>query len=163
MSDARSDQPGQPYTQPGQPYTQPGQPYAQPGQPYAQPGQPYGSGPYAPHDGGAPYSPPPARTSESLGRLALILAACAVGGGLLLQMLVQLLYPTIGYELVGQASSLLGFVVFAGAAAGLVLGIAALRRPGRHLLAAIAIGVAGNTLVGSIGSFLSSAFYNLGF
>lgn len=153
-------QPGQPYAQPGQPYAQPGHP-GQPGQPYAQPysqpGQPYASAPSAPSAASAP------TVGNPLGRLAFLVTVLAVGVGLVGQFILQLLYASIGFQVLSGVSSILEFLVFVGAAAGLVLGIAALRRPAPHLLAAIAIGIAGNTLAGSVVSLLSSALYNFGY
>ncbi|WP_218054097.1 hypothetical protein [Microbacterium sp. 3J1] len=180
MSDTPQPAPGQPYAQPGQPYTQPGQPYgAQPGQPYGaqpghpygaqpgQPGQPYGAQPGQPYGAQpgtyGPASPAPVSAGNPVGRTAFLVTVIAVGVGLVGQFLLQLLYASIGFQALSGVSSILEFLVFVGAAAGLVLGIAALRRPAPHLLAAIAIGIAGSTLAGTLVSVLSSAVYNLGF
>ena len=150
-------QSGQPYAQPGQPYAQPGQPYAQPGQPYTQPGQPYGvaAPPHAPGQG--------APRSGGLGRTALIVAASAVAIGLLWQLVTPFLYASVGFGVVELLSNLMNLVVLAGAGAGLLLGIIALRRPAPHLLAAIAIGVGGSTVIGTLVAWVSNVFYYLGF
>lgn len=146
-----------PPQQPGQPYAQPGQPYAQPGQPYAQPGQPYGvtASPYAPGQGAPP--------SGGLGRTALIVAASAVAIGLLWQIVTPFLYASVGFGVVELLSNLMNLVVVAGAGTGLVLGIIALRRPAPHLLAAIAIGVGGSAVIGTLVAWVSNVFYYLGF
>ncbi|MFJ4999165.1 hypothetical protein ACIP5T_13495 [Microbacterium sp. NPDC088619] len=150
-------QPGQPYAQTGQPYTYPGQPHAQPGQPYGQPGQPYGvatppspSGQTAPRPG-------------SLGLTALIVAVSAAVMGLFFQIVTPFMYMSVGYQFVELLSNLVNLIVLAGAGAGLVLGLIAVRRPAPHLLAAIAIGVGGSTVVGTLISWVSNLFYYFGF
>ncbi|WP_082508760.1 hypothetical protein [Microbacterium sp. Leaf161] len=169
-------QPGQPYTHPGQPYTHPGQPYAQPyaqpAQPYAQPGQPYThpGQPYArpgQPDGvaAAPYAPGPAtaRRSGGLGRTALVIAVSAVAIGLLWQLVTPFMYASVGFGVVDLLSNVVNLVVMAGAGVALVLGIIALRRPAPHLLPAIAIGVGGSTVVGTLVAWVSNVFYYFGF
>ncbi len=173
MSDSPQHQPGQPYAQPGQPYAQPGQPYAQPGQPYAQPaqpGQPYAQPgqPYAqpgqPY-GQAPGMPPATVTPVSgatVGRIAFLVTVISVGPGLLLQLAMPFLYASTGMGGVDTLPSLVNFAMFAGSVVGLVLGLTALRRSGPHLLAAIAIGIAGSTILGTLASGLTSLVYNFG-
>lgn len=148
--------PGQPHSQPGQPHSQPGQPYSQPGQPYIQPGQPYGAPaqPYAPGQSGRP---------GTLGRTAFLVAVVGVAIGLLFQLVTPLLYMSIGFGVVDFLSNLVNLLVLAVAATGLVLGIIALRRPAPHLLAAIAVGVAGSTVVGTLVSWVSNVFYYFGY
>ncbi|WP_447913918.1 hypothetical protein [Microbacterium phyllosphaerae] len=149
-------QPGQPYSQPGQPHTQPGQPYSQPGQPHTQPGQPYG----APAQ---PYTPARSGRPGALGRTAFLVAVVGVAIGLLFQLVTPLLYMSIGFGVVDFLSNLVNLLVLAVAATGLVLGIIALRRPAPHLLAAIAVGVAGSTVVGTLVSWVSNVFYYFGY
>ena len=149
-------QPGQPYSQPGQPYSQPGQPYSQPGQPHTQPGQPYG----APAQ---PNAPGGAARPGALGRTAFLVAAVGVAIGLLFQLVTPFLYMSIGFGVVDVFSNLVNLLVLALAATGLVLGLTALRRPAPHLLAAIAIGLAGSTVVGTLVSWVSNLFYYFGF
>ena len=144
---------GRPYTQPGQPYAQPGQPYAQPGQPaqpYGVATPPYASGQTAPRPG-------------SLGRTALIVAVSAAAVGLFFQIVTPFMYMSVGYQFVDLLSNLVNLIVLAGAGAGLVLGLIALRRPAPHLLAAIAIGVGGSAVVGTLVSWVSNLFYYFGF
>ncbi|MER7447143.1 hypothetical protein [Microbacterium sp. NPDC097977] len=152
-------QPGQPYTQPGQPYAQPGQPYAQPGQPYAQPGQPYRTSAAS----GTPYGASSSAAGNPLGRLAFVVTVVSVAVGLVWQLLLPMLYASVGFGVMGALQSVPSFLVLVGAATGLVLGITALRRPAPHLLAAIAVGIAANTVIGTVVSFIASLFYSLGF
>lgn len=146
-----------PHPHPGQPYAQhpaqPGQPYA----PYAQPGQPSGvaTPPYAPGHA--------APRQGGLGRTALIVAVSAVAVGLFFQIVTPFMFMSVGYQFVDLLSNLVNFIVMLGAGAGLVLGIMALRRPAPHLLAAIAIGVGGSTVIGTLISWVSNVFYYFGF
>lgn len=169
-------QPGQPYSQPAQPqpqpqpqYSQPGQPYSQPGQPYAQgapaPGQPYGSAPGQPYASATPPYAQGASTARpgSLGRTAFLVAAISVAFGLVVQLVTPFFYASIGFGAVTLVSNLVNLVVLAGAAAGLWLGILALRRPAPHLPAAIAVGLAGSTLVGVLTSWIANLFSYVGF
>ncbi|MEV7610532.1 hypothetical protein AB0N61_13710 [Microbacterium sp. NPDC089320] len=150
-------QPGQPHAQPGQPHAQPGQPYAQPGQPHAQPGQPYGVTT-------PPYSPgPTAPRAGGLGRTAFVVAVSGAAVGLFFQIITPFLYMSIGYQFVDLLGNLVNLIVLAVAGTGLALGLIALRRPAPHLLAAIAIGVGGSTVVGTLISWVSSLFYYFGF
>lgn len=151
-------QPGQPYSQPGQPYSQPGQPYAQPGQPYAQPGQPYGS-PAA----GVPQGTTGSGARGNLGRTAFIVALLAVAADLFVLLITPFLYSSVGYDAVEVVSNLILVVVLIAAVAGLVLGLIALRRPAPHLLAAIAVGLAGSTVATVLVSWMSSLMYYIGF
>ena len=160
-------QPGQPYSQPGQsqpeqpysqPYSQPGQPYSQPGQPYAQPGQPYGS-PAA----GVPQGTTGPGARGNLGRTAFIVALLAVAADLFVLLITPFLYSSVGYDAVEVVSNLILVVVLIAAVAGLVLGLIALRRPAPHLLAAIAVGLAGSTVATVLVSWMSSLMYYIGF
>ncbi|WP_144874996.1 hypothetical protein [Microbacterium sp. 1.5R] len=145
---------GQPYqNQPhqGQPYQNqpyPNQPYANqsyPNQPY--PGQAHAAAPETPRASGS-----------ALGRIAFIAALVALGIRLLSTMLAPLLYTGDYYGVLSGINSVLGFIVFLGNAGALAVGIIALRRSGPHLLAAIAVGLAGASLVGYLATVLSSAF-----
>lgn len=153
-----SSHPGQPYAQPGQPYSQPGQPYSQPGQPYAQPGQPYGS-PAA----GVPQGTTGPGARGNLGRTAFIVALLAVAADLFVLLITPFLYSSVGYDAVEVVSNLILVVVLIAAVAGLVLGLIALRRPAPHLLAAIAVGLAGSTVATVLVSWMSSLMYYIGF
>lgn len=84
----------------------------------------------------------------------------SVGLGLLLQVAMPFLYASVGMGGVDLLPSLVNFAVFAGAVVGLILGLTALRRSGPPLLAAIAIGIAGSTILGTLASGLTSVLYN---
>lgn len=127
-----------------QPYTQPGQPYEVAAPPY-----PHRPGQGAPRTGG-------------LGRTALIVGVSAGAIGLLWQLVIPFLYASIGFGVVELLSNLVNLVVVAGAGAGLLLGLIALRRPAPHLLAAIAIGVGGGTAIGTLVAWVSNVFYYFG-
>nr|WP_314844447.1 hypothetical protein [uncultured Microbacterium sp.] len=154
-------QPANPQQQPYPPQQHP----TQPGQPYGAPGQPYGADapPYARSAAGAAPASGAAATGNSLGTVALLVSAVAVGIGLVFRVLSQFLYASVGFDVVEILSNVLSFVVFLGSAAGLVLGLMALRRPAPHLLAAIAVGVAGSAVASTLAGALSGVFYSLGF
>ena len=145
-------EPGQPYAQPGQPYAQPGQPYAQPGQPYAQPGQPYRTSAAS----GTPYGASSGAAGNPLGRLAFVVTVVSVAVGLVWQLLLPMLYASVGFGVMGTLQSVPSFLVLVGAAIGLVLGITALRRPAPHLLAPLAGGIAAHTVIGTVVSVVAS-------
>ncbi|MDN3445936.1 hypothetical protein [Microbacterium sp. APC 3901] len=126
------------------------QPYTQPGQPNGVAAPPYGPGAGAPRSAG-------------LGRTALIVGVSAGAIGLLWQLVTPFLYASVGFGVVDLLSNLVNLVVVAGAGAGLLLGLIALRRPAPHLLAAIAIGVGGGTVIGTLVAWVSNVFYYLGF
>lgn len=155
--------PSQPYGAPSQPYGTPGQPYAQPGQPYAQPGQPYGAPgqPYA--QPGQQHAPSQTARSGALGRLAFLLAVVGAGMALIFQLLTPLMYMSMGFGIVDFLSNLVNLVVLGLAAIGLVLGIIAVQRPAPRLLAAIAVGVAGSTVVGSSVAWVTSVSHYFGY
>lgn len=131
-----------------------------------------GQPPHSPQQPGPPYglaTPPSAQgqatapRSAGLGRTALVVAGSAVSIGLLWQLVTPFLYASVGVGAVELLSNLVSLVVMAGAGAALVLGIIALRRPASHLLAAIAIGVGGSTVIGTLVAWASSAFFYFGF
>ena len=79
-----------------------------------------------------------------------------------MQLILPFFYASVGFSLVDVLSNLVNLVVLVGAAAGSVLGILALRRPAPHLLAAIAIGVGGSTVIGTIVAWVANLFYFIG-
>jgi hypothetical protein len=83
--------------------------------------------------------------------------------GLLWQLVTPFMYASVGFGVIDVLSNLVNLVVVAGAGVALVLGIVALRRPAPHLLAAIAIGVGGSTVIGTLVAWVSNVFYYFGF
>ncbi|KQQ67299.1 hypothetical protein ASF63_08865 [Microbacterium sp. Leaf320] len=73
------------------------------------------------------------------------------------------MYMSMGFGIVDFLSNLVNLVVLAMATIGLVIGIIAVQRPAPRLLAAIAIGLAGSTIVGSLVAWVSSVFHYFGY
>jgi len=148
------------------------------GQPQAQPyGQAAPQGGY-PHPGAASYaaaqqpaygaSPAPARaagSSNTLARVAFIIALAVAAIGALQVLIQPFLLSSIGYYSgygdggYGIFTLLFGVVTFLASAAALVLGLIAVRRPGGQVFAGVAIGVGGVQLLGIILGWISSLFY----
>jgi hypothetical protein len=148
------------------------------GQPQAQPyGQAAPQGAY-PHPGAAPYaatqqpaygaSPAPARaagSSNTLARVAFIIALAVAAIGALQVLIQPFLLSSIGYYSgygdggYGIFTLLFGVVTFLASAAALVLGLIAVRRPGGQVFAGVAIGVGGVQLLGIVLGWISSLFY----
>lgn len=139
-----------------QPGAQPaGQPQGYPPQGQHYQGQPYQGQPY--QGQGYPAAPPTPRASGgALGRIAFIVALVALGIRLLSSLLTPLLYSGDYYGAMMGFTGVINFLVFLGNAGALAVGIVALRRSGPHLLAAIAIGLAGAAFVGYLATALSS-------
>ncbi len=149
---------------------------------YSQPqAQPYGQaapqGAY-PHPGAASYaatqqpaygaSPAPALaagSSNTLARVAFIIALAVAAIGALQVLIQPFLLSSIGYYSgygdggYGIFTLLFGVVTFLASAAALVLGLIAVRRPGGQVFAGVAIGVGGVQLLGIILGWISSLFY----
>ncbi|WP_336641608.1 hypothetical protein [Microbacterium sp. USHLN272] len=148
------------------------------GQQQAQPyGQAAPQGAY-PHPGAASYaatqqpaygaSPAPARaagSSNTLARVAFIIALAVAAIGALQVLIQPFLLSSIGYYSgygdggYGIFTLLFGVVTFLASAAALVLGLIAVRRPGGQVFAGVAIGVGGVQLLGIILGWISSLFY----
>lgn len=149
-----------------QPGAQPaGQPQGYPPQGQQYQGQPYqGYPPQGRHHQGQPYQgqgypaapPTPRASGGALGRIAFIVALVALGIRLLSSLLTPLLYSGDYYGAMMGFTGVINFLVFLGNAGALAVGIVALRRSGPHLLAAIAIGLAGAAFVGYLATALSS-------
>lgn len=124
-------------------YPQPG--YPQVGQP--QPGYPaYGT-------------PAPAAPGNPLGRAAFLIALITFGIGLLGTVAVPLLYSTTGYGAIEIITGASGLITLLGYGTALVLGIVGLRRPAPHVLAGIAIGIAGSGVVGTAVAWIATFLY----
>ena len=124
-------------------YPQPG--YPQVGQ--AQPGYPaYGT-------------PASAAPGNPLGRAAFLIALITFGIGLLGTVAGPLLYFTTGFGAIEIISGASGLITLLGYGTALVLGIIALRRAAPHLLAGIAIGIAGSGVVGTAVAWIATFLY----
>ncbi|MCT1477263.1 hypothetical protein M3C17_04270, partial [Microbacterium sp. p3-SID336] len=129
-----------------------------PGAPYsaATPGSAYPMTPQAAF-GSAPAAP---RTGNTLGRVAFIVALVTLALDVLLMLVRPFVYMSDQvYTVIGLVEGGFGVVSFIGYAAALILGIIAARRAAPHLLAGIAIGVAGAGLVSLVFAWLSTTFY----
>lgn len=113
------------------------QPYGQPNRPASGPGNP-------------------------LARTAFIIALAVAAVDALRLVLQPFVLTSFGYAAggFGVYSFFFTVIVFLGSAAAVVLGVIALRRPGGHVFAGIAIGVGGVQLIGIVLSWISSLFYN---
>ncbi|MFF7293975.1 hypothetical protein ACFY9N_15720 [Microbacterium sp. NPDC008134] len=154
----------------GQPQAQPQpQPYGQqtPQQSaYAHPGAaPYASTQQQPAYGAAPATTRPAGSTNTLARVAFIIALAVAAIGALQVLIQPFLLSSIGYYSTygdggyGVFTLLFGIVSFLASAAALVLGLIAVRRPGGQVFAGIAIGVGGVQLLGIVLGWISSLFY----
>lgn len=137
------------------------------------PGQPYGAPPQYPTSAGGPPHPltPPYPTSpvyagltepgNPLGRIALLIAAITAGIGSLSGLIYPFLITRGGYGIVSVLSGVVALVVLIAGAVALVLGIIALRRPEPRLAAAIAVGIAGATVVAHLSGWAVNLAYTL--
>lgn len=153
--------PAQPYgtPPPNQPYPAP-QPY--PAQQY--PGQQYPGQSYAgqPHPGPQYPAPTPSTSGASLGRVAFIVGLVTLGIELLrilsFPFLLRGVYDSFAIGLVSSVGS--GIVLIA-AVAAIVLGVIAVRRADRPILAGIAVGIGASALAGILISWLADVFFSL--
>ncbi len=152
-------EPSQPPVPPYAPQPGPAQPPA--AQPYGSPpaAQPYGSPPAA-QPYGSP-APRPAGAGNGLGRTALLVAVITMAVTLLMSLMLPLVYRAADFDgmLLEMYSGAMGLIGIAGSVVALILGILALRRPGSPLLAGIAIGIAGSSILGTVISWMSSLFF----
>jgi len=135
--------PAQGYAAPGQGYTGPPQGYAAPNQAYAAPGQGYGRQPGS-GDG------------RGLGIVAIVVGIVPVLIGGIQPFVLQAIYRSGGItavELISFGGSLLSLLL---AAAAILLGAFAARRPGSTLLGGIGIGLGVGTVISVLLSFLAS-------
>lgn len=137
---------------------------SEPQQPSAQPyppASPYGAPQATPH--GALQQGPPSHgapaAANPLGRTAFLVAVATAGLGLLFSMITPFLYTSGNYDVADSLGAVIGILLLLGGIAGSVLAILALRRPAPHLLAAIALGIAGSLVVGRVLTWMSSLLY----
>lgn len=98
-------------------------------------------------------------TGNPLGRTAFLIAVAAAGLNLLMSLIFPFLFRSGAYDVAGALSTVVGIITLLGSVGAVVLSILALRRPAPHLLAAIALGVAGVGVVGQLAGFASPLFY----
>jgi hypothetical protein len=128
---------------------------------YAAPQPPYGQQPNTPQPYGQ-QARPASGPQNSLARTAFIIALVVAAVGALQILMQPFVFSSFSYDAssYGVFSFLFAVIIFLGSAAALVLGLIALRRPGGHALAGIAIGVGGIQLIGVMLGWMSSLFYN---
>lgn len=132
---------------------QPPQAYAQPQPVYAQPAQRGYAQPV--------YSPPAVGPTDSNapGKIGFIIGLVGLSLSLLLNVIIQIMIRSQGYELINLISGVMSVIIFLAAAAALVFGIIGLRRVGApHALAGIATGLGGAGVVGTGFNFILNAF-----
>ncbi|CAH0185762.1 hypothetical protein SRABI76_01646 [Microbacterium oxydans] len=117
--------------------------------------------PAAQHPGATRAAP---RQGNVLGRVAFIVALVTLAIGMLFSLARPLIYSVAQYtaSAIGGLEALVGVVPLIGAVVALVLGLVALRRPAPHLLAGIAIGIAGSHILSAMAGWagaLLSRFY----
>lgn len=124
----------------------------------------YGSA-QQPAYGAGPAPTRPAGSSNTLARVAFIIALAVAAIGALQVLIQPFLLSSIGYYSgygdggYGIFTLLFGVVTFLASAAALVLGLIAVRRPGSQVFAGVAIGVGGVQLLGIVLAWISSLFY----
>lgn len=152
---------GHPSPQPWQPQGQPlggsGQPHGGPGQPYGQPTQP------AAYPGASAPAAAPAPAGGALGRVAFILALVSLAVGVLVALSLPVLIRGVEFSapLYGAVSAVGNGLVLIVAIAALILGIVSVRRPGQHVLAGIAIGIAASEILGILVAWVSNLVLTL--
>lgn len=123
---------------------------------------PYGAPQYGAPQHGAPaatYGAP--ASGNTLGRTAFIVAVATAGIGILFSVITPFLYTSGNYDVADSLGTVIGILVLLGGIAAAVLSILALRRPAPHLLAAIALGIAGSVVVGRVITWFASLLYYL--
>ncbi|MBO9625727.1 MAG: hypothetical protein J7484_05055 [Microbacterium sp.] len=107
-----------------------------------------------------PYGP--TASGDTLGRTAFLIAIIAVGIGFLWSLATPFVIRSGNYDVVESVSNVSSILLVLAGAAALVTAIIALRRPAPHLMAAIAVGLAGSTLAGRLVSWLVGLVYLIG-
>jgi len=129
---------------------------SEPQQPSAHPyGTPTPPPAYAP---AAAYGAP---AGNPLGRTAFFIAVAAAALGILFSMITPFLYTSGNYDIAESLRIVINILVLIGGIAAGALSIVALRRPAPHLLAAIALGIAGSLVIGRALSWAASLLYYL--
>lgn len=142
------------------PYASPSGAAYPPGVPSQPSAEPYGAPPSA-QTYPVPAAGPGTGGGNSLGRAAFIVAVLTMAATLLMSLMLPLVYRSADFDgvVLELYSGAMGLVGLAGSVVALILGIVALRRPGSPLLAGIAIGIAGSSILGTLVSWISSLFF----
>lgn len=143
-----------------EPQQHPAQPYGTP--PPKQP-QPVGQQHPAQQHPGTQYpAPAPSASGSSLGRVAFVVGLVTLGIELLrilsFPFILRGMYDSFAVGIVTSVSS--GIVLIA-AVAAIVLGVIAIRRADRTILAGIAVGIGASALAGILISWLANVFFSL--
>lgn len=141
--------------------SEPQQPSAQPYPPASPYGSPQGTPQYGTPPQGGPQYGAPAAPGNPLGRTAFLVAVVTGAVGILFSVITPFLYSSGNYDVADSLGTVIGILVLIGGIAAGVLSILALRRPAPHLLAAIALGIAGSVVVGRVITWMASLLYYL--
>ena len=115
--------------------------------------------PYPPTGGAVPYPAAApgasARNGNPLGRVAFIIAVATFVISFIPTFARPFFYSmSYGFDTGLLIDNVIGVIAFLAYAVALVLGVVAARRPAPHLLAGIAIGVAGTGVLGYVSAFV---------
>ena len=115
--------------------------------------------PYPPTGGAVPYPATApgasARNGNPLGRVAFIIAVATFVISFIPTFARPFFYSmSYGFDTGLLIDNVIGVIAFIAYAVALVLGVIAARRPAPHLLAGIAIGVAGTGVLGFVSAFV---------
>ncbi len=150
----------EPQQHPAQPYGTPPPNQSYPAQQYS--GQQYPGPQYPGQQHPGPQYPAPAPSAASLGRVAFVVGLVTLG----IELLRILSFPFIlrgVYDsfAVGLVTSVGSGIVLIAAVAAIVLGLIAIRRADRTILAGIAVGIGASALAGILISWLADVFFSL--
>lgn len=121
----------------------------------------YGTPQYGAPQGTPQYGAAAPAYGNPLGRTAFLVAVGAGVIGILFSVITPFLYSSGNYDVADSLGTVIGILVLLGGIAAGVLSIIALRRPAPHLLAAIALGIAGSVVIGRVFTWIASLLYYL--
>ncbi|WP_300266627.1 hypothetical protein [Microbacterium sp.] len=123
---------------------------------YAHPAQPtpggYGQPSYTP-------APTPSQTGANpMGKIGFILGLVSIGVQVLLNLIIQIMIRSDGYQLISLFSNIFSIVIFLTGVGGLVFGLIGIKRPGApHALSGIAAGIGITIVIGAGMNFIFAA------
>lgn len=124
-------------------------------------GAPQGTPQYGAPQGTPQYGAAAPAYGNPLGRTAFLVAVGSGVIGVLFSVITPFLYSSGNYDVADSLGTVIGILVLLGGIAAGVLSIIALRRPAPHLLAAIALGIAGSVVIGRVFTWIASLLYYL--